>query len=246
MKKIRSVVYLFSNVKEKCIHSTGIDFNEYVNSMCQDLNHILLLSSQYEGNDYHNGLRMDYVRKEDLDNLLKEDVYKFGEFSWIDFEELNSLDLLNPQDVSNILYLDHMKEPINTPFFETLNNKYVYLAHDDGWFNKCYVKEQNSYERLISNLIPLKLKEIHRKKTSMIRKEVGEYLFKLSTEGLLIDFKEASTSVRDFKLPVYIIGENYNFDNLINNLDFHKKKAKEKLWLVYKEKLWNIMNDNNN
>ncbi|SYX84056.1 conserved protein of unknown function [Paenibacillus alvei] len=40
-----------------------------------DGNNILLLASEYIGADYHYGLRLEFVRKENLNDLYKENVF---------------------------------------------------------------------------------------------------------------------------------------------------------------------------
>lgn len=47
---------------------------------------------------------------------------------WIDFCDERKLNLLTPQEQAELLYIGHKKEPIRSPFYHQLQNKYVYLS----------------------------------------------------------------------------------------------------------------------
>jgi hypothetical protein len=51
--------------------------------------------------------------------------------------------LLFQKDITmtEILYLPHFGKSLITPFFNRINNNFVYLAHDDGWFCKLYCND---------------------------------------------------------------------------------------------------------
>lgn len=44
----------------------GIEFIDFISSLNMDLNHILLLAAGYTGEDFHAGLRLEFVKKEHL------------------------------------------------------------------------------------------------------------------------------------------------------------------------------------
>jgi hypothetical protein len=161
MKK-RDVIYMIYNEGEQSVTSAGIEFSDFINCLSIELNHILLLASGYFGADYHPGLRLDFVRNEQLHDLYKENVYSYGDFCWIDFDEVSSLDQLEPHEAAELLYLGHYKQPLGNPFFEKLNNKFVYLAHDDGWFNKIYYKDINQSVDVLRHLVSNRLKSYRR------------------------------------------------------------------------------------
>ena len=43
-----------------------------------------------------------------------------------------------------------LKNYLRPPFYSYLGNRYVYLAHDDGWYNKTYYRDLNDFYNLLS------------------------------------------------------------------------------------------------
>lgn len=137
MLQTRNIIYLNYSSQEQCLYSLGVEFKEFINAIETPIN-ILLLEHQYFGEDFHYGSNFEFVQKDNLQDLLKENVYSYGDFCWVDFDQVQSLDSLSPDDVAELLYLGHMMKPLKSPIFPKLNNRYAYLAHDDGWYNKIF------------------------------------------------------------------------------------------------------------
>lgn len=83
--------------------------------MRNPLTNLLLLKHQFEDSDYHYSTHMDYLEEEQVSLLVDEEVSDYGDFCWIDVDDVSSLDLLEPQDVASLLYLGHMKKPLHSP-----------------------------------------------------------------------------------------------------------------------------------
>lgn len=92
--KNRDIIYMVYDEKDQSVTSMGIEFIDFVRSLTVEINNVLLLASGYIGEDYHSGVGLDFVRKEYLEELYKDNVYSYGDFCWIDFENIVSLDNL--------------------------------------------------------------------------------------------------------------------------------------------------------
>ncbi|MFK4998592.1 hypothetical protein ACI2OX_18625 [Bacillus sp. N9] len=92
-----------------------------------------------------------------LPSLLTEDVYSYGDFCWLDFEEESDLNSLSGQEIAEILYLGHFKDHLASPFYEKISNHVVYLAGDDGWFNKTYYRSWDYFYAMLGAVISDKL-----------------------------------------------------------------------------------------
>ncbi|BBI35099.1 oxalate:formate antiporter [Cohnella abietis] len=238
MKK-RDVVYMIYSEEERSITASGIEFNEFVDSLTMGLNNVLLLSSGYTGADFHSGVGLDFVKRENLHKLYKENIHSYGDFCWIDFDELASLDKLEPQEKAELLYLGHYKKVLGSLFFEKLNNQFVYLAHDDGWYSKVFYKNKQDQLDIFRHLFPGKLK-IYKRNVEPMSLEVGGQLVSFAKEGLLIDFSKTIKSRTGLEIPLNVIGKIKNFDDVYNNMERHKARAKSEHWLKYKESQWVI------
>ncbi|WP_042201261.1 hypothetical protein [Paenibacillus camerounensis] len=237
--KTKDVIYMIYNESEQSVTSMGIEFIDFINSLTIEPRNILLLASGYTGEDFHNGLRLEFVRKENLNDLYRENVYSYGDFCWVDFDEMINLDNLTSHEKAELLYLGHYKQPLKGPFFEKLNNKFVYLAHDDGWFNKIYYKDKNQYLDVLGRLLSNRLKS-YRKNVSLLGPDIGEQLMLFAKDGILVDFYRIVKSSNSIEIPFNIIGTNMDFDDVYNNMERHKAKANLEYWLVYNKDEWAI------
>ncbi|MBH5316840.1 hypothetical protein I6N90_03320 [Paenibacillus sp. GSMTC-2017] len=237
--KTKDVIYMIYNEKEQSVTSMGIKFNDFVTSLTIELNNVLLLASQYTGEDYHTDLRLEFVRKEHLIDLYKENVYDYGDFCWVDFDEITSLDNLEPQEKAELLYLEHYKKALSNPFSDKLNNKYVYLAHDDGWYNKVIYKDINEFINILRQLIPNRL-SMYKKSMERLGLDVVQQLVRLAKDGILIELYRCIKSKNSIEIPFSIIGKILDFDDVYNNMERHKAKANSEFWLVFKNKQWAV------
>ncbi|MEK5255256.1 hypothetical protein NST74_17470 [Paenibacillus sp. FSL F4-0125] len=237
--KTKDVIYMIYNENEQSVTSMGIEFIDFINCLTIEPNNILLLASGYTGEDFHYGLRLEFVRRENLNDLYRENVYSYGDFCWVDFDEIITLDDLTPHEKAELLYLGHYKQPLNSPFFEKLNNKFAYLAHDDGWFNKIFYKDKNQYIDVLGRLVSDRLKS-YRKNVSPLSQDMGEQLTLFAKDGILINFYRIIKSRNSIEIPFNIIGRIMDFDDVYNNMERHKAKANSEYWLVYKKEEWAI------
>ncbi|MFF2484625.1 hypothetical protein [Paenibacillus sp. NPDC058071] len=241
--KSKDIIYMIYNENEQSVTSMGIEFIDFINCLTIEPNNILLLESGYTGEDFHYGLRLEFVRKENLNDLYKENVYSYGDFCWVDFDELITIDNLTPHEKAELLYLGHYKQPLGSPFFEKLNNKYVYLSHDDGWFNKIFYKDKNQYIDALGRLVSNRVKS-YRKNVSPLSQDIVEQLTLFAKDGILIDLYRIIKSRNSVEIPFNVIGKMMDFDDVYNNMERHKAKAKSEYWLVYKKGEWVISSYN--
>ncbi|MCP3776620.1 hypothetical protein NLX71_25595 [Paenibacillus sp. MZ04-78.2] len=241
--KTKDVIYMIYNENEQSVTSMGIEFIDFINCLTIEPNNILLLASGYTGEDYHYGLRLEFVRNQNLNDLYKENVYSYGDFCWVDFDWIFTLDNLTPHEKAELLYLGYYKQPLGSPFFEKLNNKFVYLAHDDGWFNKIFYKDKNQYIDVLGRLVSNRVKS-YRKNVSPLSQDIGEQLALFAKDGILIDLYRVIKSRNSVEIPFNVIGKIMDFDDVYNNMERHKAKAKSEYWLVYKKDEWVIRSYN--
>jgi hypothetical protein len=59
-------------------------------------------------------------------------------------------------------------------------------------------------------------------------------------DGLLIELSRIIKSRNSVEIPITILGKIMDFDDMYNNIERHKAKAKSEYWLVYRKKEWRI------
>lgn len=142
-------------------------------------------------------------------------------------------------------------EPLKTSFWQTLNNQYVYLAHDDGWFNKTYYKQMDSFFTLFSEVIANKASELKTEKALLgIKKkrlypavpfEMVTELKRFMREGMVISLQKAYQNRSKLEIPIWIVGDFDNMDDMYEEYEKHsKQKMDAKLTFDKKMKEWQI------
>ncbi|MGE6895136.1 peptide ABC transporter permease [Priestia flexa] len=242
---MKDVVYINGNVNEKCFVTHGITFKEFYQSLRNPLTNLLLLKHQFEDSDYHYSTHMDYLEEEQVSLLVDEEVSDYGDFCWIDVDDVSSLDLLEPQDIASLLYLGHMKKPLHSPFVNKLSNQFVYLAGEDGYYNKTYYRDVYDIKHMISRVIPLKASSLKQKGFGFRRKKseypalplvVANTLLMLTQDGLLFDFEQQAQSRKDLHIPVYTIGRFTDMEDMYNERFNNQEESKLRAYLIFNKK----------
>lgn len=235
MRKLRDVFYINAFPDNNEVVYYGLEFNEFCKFIPKELRNILLLKSEYFGSRYSHKYNMPIVDEQEMGELLRENVYNFGDFCWVDCDNTSSVDNLEPQEVAELLYLSHMFLPLNSPFFESINNRYAYLAHDDGWFCRVYCRQFGDFSEVIANKV---ISEVStpRKKIYPMNEELKLQLLMLANDGLLIDFENIMKCDRSIEIPIYQIGKFIDMDSMYNGLKMHIARAKYSANLIYRNK----------
>lgn len=240
MPKSRDLIYFNVYPSENKIVSYGIEFKEFISALERPLDNILILSGYFSEGEFDSATNCEYIPKESIPRIINEDVYRLGDFCWVDFEDIDGLRSLKPPEVAELLYLGHIKQPVTLPLFEKLQNRFAYLAHDDGWFNIIYYRNQREFEAVIGKVIVSKLlPKFRRKAISEIPFEISEQLMNYGEEGLLIDFDRIINN-KSLEIPIFGIGKILDMDDMYNNLQRHVQKAKFGACLVLMKKEWSI------
>jgi hypothetical protein len=231
----RDLVYVHLNESEQYVLSYGIEFKEFAQSLSDYINNVLLLKHHFDDGDFNMHTLLEYVQKERLNKLVKDDVYGYGDFCWIDFEEEEALNELSGQELAELLYLGHTKDDLKLPFYQRLGNRFVYLAHDDGWWNKVYYRNMRDFYRMLGDALASKMTDTKFEKNLLgIRKKRNfpavhmELLLNMKTimkEGILISIHDTEQTRTSVEVPVWILGD---FDNMDDMYEEYEKVVKGK------------------
>lgn len=226
---VRDIIYLHLNEEEDFIVSSGIEFYEFMDSLKEKISNILLLKHQFESGYFHMHSLFEYVPKEIQTTLMEDDVYGYGDFCWIDFNDEDNLDDLSEVEISQLLYLGHKKMHLQRPFYKLLNNSFVYLAHDDGHKNKIYFKQISDLDILLRNCIPQKLSNLKVEKTFLglkkqkdypvIQAEIFPLLRKAMLEGMVISLQDLVQTRTKIEIPIIVVGDYIDMDEMLEDFE---------------------------
>lgn len=234
--------YIQINEKENYIYSSGMKFLHFYQAIENKPNNILILKGfpSMCNSEYNMNLGFYYIDKDNMSVFLQhdgEDVYYYGDFCWVDYKNENDLDKVGANELSEILYIAHKGKPLNSFKFKSLNNKYVYLAHDDHYFAKIYMEDTKEYKKVIEFRLIQELRG-RRRFISSISDEVMDTLYDYFKKGAVIDFERSySSGVR-----IYQIGENLGGDYIHDTLDRQREIRFSGINIEYnpRTKKWNI------
>ncbi|MBT2689169.1 hypothetical protein J7I93_13330 [Bacillus sp. ISL-47] len=248
---IRDLIYIHLNEQDQYVMTYGIEFAEFVQTLSDSINNLLLLKHRYEHGDYNMHTMFDYVSRDKLGRLVEEDVYGYGDFCWIDFEEEEAVNELPGQAIAELLYIGHVKEHLKPPFYNYLSNRYVYLAIDDGWFNRTYYRDLNDFYRMLGEVIPGKMGQMKVEKTLLgikkkktyppISRDVLLSLKPLMKEGAVLSLKDIDQNRVRIEIPIWLIGDFANMDDMYDEYEsIVKEPCEAKIVFDKKTREWKI------
>lgn len=246
------LIYVHVNKNSQYTISCGIEFHEFVQSVSKPLNHLLLLKHQFEDGEFNMHTQFDYVPNDKIENLVNADVTSFSEFCWVDFKEVEGLNVLTGEEIAELLYLAHIRHHLKMPFYNRLGNRYAYLSYSDGLFNKTYYRNIEDFYEILGNVLSLKMEHLKieknlfgvKKKRSYpaVEQEVLTLLSEEFRDGAVISLKGILQTRSHIEIPIWVLGDFSSVDDL---QDEYRKAAKSPCnkWLVYDKKgnVWVVL-----
>lgn len=143
--------------------------------------------------------------------------------NWIDFENIESMHQLSPNEIAEILYLFHAHKALKSAFSYKLQNNYVYLTLPNGLLKIFYRYVKHFYPRF-QRVVKVKFEELinesqrlfFMKKTRVkdMPEKIVEQLAPLFSDGLKVNFEQAIQTGSYWKVPLDIIEDNLTLINV--------------------------------
>lgn len=238
---MRDVFYINAFPENNEIVYYGLQLKEFIKYAPVELNQLLLLEAEYYGTGgFRSSTKFEIVEKNQMEDFLREDIYSYGDFCWVDFNQRENIERLEPFEIAELLYLGHMFKPVSSPFLGKIQNRYAYLAHDDGWFCRLYCKEYSDFQEIIANKIIDMASTSKRKKIYPFPQDIKVKLLSLAENGLLIDFSNILKVDGSVQIPVYSIGKFLDMDEMYNDLKRRINHPRYSAYLVHKNRIWEL------
>ena len=211
-----------------------MEFKEFIKFTPIALENLLVTDGNYITNSFNRSWFLETANgKEEILELSKEDIYGLGNFHWIDYNNETDLNNCTPEEKAEVLYLSHFGKPLKSPFFNRINNNFVYLAHDDGWYCKLYCRDMSVFKDIIANKILDSFSTNKRRIIYPMDDDIKSEIFNLTEKGLLIDFSNIYRNNKSIGLSYYTIGHYEDMDEMYNNLERNKRRAGIKGFIEY-------------
>lgn len=235
MEKERKSLYLKADLQKNEFIYSGIKFKEFVKYSSYIIENMILLKANYAGDKYECGFELLESRKS-VEMLAKEDIYSYGDFCFVDYATSGIVAQLNDEEIAELLFAAHMFRPLKSMFFEKLNNQLLYLAHDDGFFCKVYMRNGIDLVTILCNKITDYVYQKYKIVCLNIPETLKQIILSKATKGICLDLGDIKKG--NFVIRFYIIGTVSNIDDLLNNFQIIKNKDIEWMDLIYQDGSW--------
>lgn len=236
----KKIVYINSNIQNHEFIYTGITFNEFIEVFKKIIKNMILLKAEFIGNNYINNFEL-VEGEEYIDLLKKENIHNYGDFCFVDYIQRDSVKHLTDKQIAELLYMAHMYKPLRSPFFDVLDNRFAYLAHDDGFVCKLYCRDLNDFSGIIDGKIVSSIGEIMKKTISHLDNNIQNELLKFSERGMLLDFGEVEGDADEFLIKIYSVGKYTDMNKIINENKKFKTDSSGHKYIQYKRGMWNLI-----
>ncbi|MDX1928070.1 MAG: hypothetical protein SFV81_16205 [Pirellulaceae bacterium] len=206
--KLHNIIGLY---KEQSMYwLSGVTFREFMLGVERPVR-LLLLKHKYrfpDSEDYKT--RLDFV-DEDLQALIADNVIEYGDFWWVDFQSRDCLTQLPETEFLNLLHLKQLGCPSEPPYFPTLQNRFAYFSHDDGWALHLWVDSPQLLAKVLARVLTLKYLTFSGRRSFPHPDEaIANDLVARADEGLFFDFRNVDAHATS--VPIYRIGAVKNSD----------------------------------
>lgn len=220
MKKGKQLIYVKTNPIEHeyiCMGISVCDIWKAIKTIDTD---IVLIKSDDLGDECINNFEIIY--EDNVCDFLSR--YCYGDLCFMDCNNKEKMSELNDNEIAEMLFVGHMKRPLNSPFVKKIGNRIVYIGHDNDYFCKLYCANNSDFY----NILNIKIQSyIHKKYKINVNLEYS--FIEECINGLLIDLDDTYINNRNVVMPYYIIGFFNNMDEIINRSEFFKQDKFQKL-----------------
>lgn len=235
--------YLRIEEESGFVFSSGVNFATFWAGIPYKPSNLLLLKGAPQNAQYHRKIGLEYILEKDLPSFLQEDVYQYGDFSWINFAEATSLETLSDENLAELLFAAHTCRPIHHYLWEQMHNQYLYLCHDDDYWVKIYMNRLTDYKPVLEAKIRLEL--MGRKRfMAPIPDEILDTLYNFFISGGVFDFENALVSATFSGVRIFPLKDmGFDPDEIHRGLDHQRKIAGVGYYLEYhpKTKKWFLL-----
>ncbi|MGM9948981.1 MAG: hypothetical protein ACI33P_02590 [Lysinibacillus sp.] len=144
-------LYVHMNDVDHFVIYSGLSYKQFFSSV-EPMKNVLLLKHAYEEGSFNMHTHFDFVPAEDMVPFVKDLTDRRGDLCWVDFQSEKDVNQLSPMEQAELLYFAHKREPLDSPFFSKLQNRYAFYASPSDKMTKVYFRFLGDSELLIANL----------------------------------------------------------------------------------------------
>lgn len=201
--------------------------------------HILLLSGRSDLAMYDDYTGFYYIRGEaKVREFLELNERSIRPCNWIDFDSVEFLHQLSPQEIADLLYISHAKTHLHSPFFYKLQNEYIYLRLNQE-FTKIYFRKMDYFYTLLAGKLTHEMSEamtvanrrfffMKQQFAKRIELDLVKALVPYFRTGMVFSFDTMVVEDETYQVPLYLSEDQYHLlentltpDRFIGKLHYH-------------------------
>lgn len=236
-------IYVHLDSISNHVLSSSVHFQPTVLSQNEIPKNILLLKGRSPLAIYDDYTGFYYIKDEKKIIVFLEEVQNsVTEYNWIDFESLEFLHQLTPQEIADLLYISHANTHLHSPFFYKLQNNFIFLNLGQEFTKVYYRKMDDFYRQLAFQLINKMSKEMTRlsrrlffnqeKKAEELPVELLKELVTYFKVGMVFSTERITKDMKAYTIPLYIAEDRYHVmenvyikENLFGQLMYHEENG---------------------
>ena len=236
-------IYVHLDSISNHVLSSSIYFQPAVLTQNEVPKNLLLLKGRSPLSTYDDYTGFYYIKDEKkILEFLEEIQNSATEYNWIDFESLEFLHQLTPQEIADLLYISHANTHLHSPFFYKLQNNFIFLNLGQE-FTKVYYRKMDDFYRQLAAQLTNKMSEemtrLNRRLFFNQEKNAKELPVELMKElvtyfkvGMVFSTERITKEIQKYTIPLYIAEDRYHVmenvyikDNLFGQLIYHEEQG---------------------
>lgn len=180
---MRNYLYIWHEPRINRVMMSGVHFADFLPSL-QGVGGLLLLRHEFSDAHFDRATGFDSVQAEQIEELVQENLYNYGDFCWADYGPNSNYDRLSDEAIAELAFFRHIARPLRSVPVPGLGNRFLCYAHDDGWYASVYYSNWILIEELLQRLLPNLLSEQEAGRTieSLAKTDVA---FWISTNNII-------------------------------------------------------------
>lgn len=151
-------LYIHMNDVDHFVIFSGLTCKQFF--LCAEpMKNVLLLKTSFDDGSYNMHTQHNFVSTEDMPHFIKKLTDNQLELCWLDFDSEKNVNQLSAQEQAELLYFAHKREPLHTPFFHKLQNRYAFYANPSDKMVKVYFRFLADVEQLTAKLFNYMIKD---------------------------------------------------------------------------------------
>jgi hypothetical protein len=227
-------LYMHMNDVDQFVIFNGLSTKELLQAIDTPAN-LMLLKHHYDDGSFNIHTKFDFVEAEDLIHFKKDLDATIADLCWIDFNNERYLNQLTPLEQAELLYFAHKKEPLSSPTFIKLQNRFMYYYTFSNNETKIYFRFLEDCEIIVAALLNRAIKErevtgsFWRRKAKVKSPIVDPILLKalrpLIKEGALISLYKLDKPSSTYGIEIRVLSDLQFSEEVWENLDVILKQS---------------------